>query len=422
MSEFLQVELSKLEGAFKTHAEQVNKALERAAAQERELGRIDAEVKAELAKILDTQKAISDKISALEQKAAQMSRDDAGQFITGDDVPTIAHQLVKSEELAHFRRTGSKSMRIEIKSNLTREEGLVERKAVINATGQNQPLVPAMRVPGIIAPQQRALRIRDLLPAGITSSNLIEFAKEASFTNAAAPQFSGGAVENVAKAESNLTFSLENKPVITLAHWIAASKQVLDDASMLQSYIEGRMLYGLRLEEEKQLLLGSGTNGSLQGILYPGNFTQFSPATVGGLAGNDTFLDGIRKAKLQLALTDFQAQNVVVNPADWDRVEGEKDTQGRYIYGDPSRQLAPTIWGLPVTASNTIPAGTALIADFQAHCQVWDRQQMAMQISTEHSDFFIKNMVALLIEERLALTVYRPGACIKLDFDTISAA
>jgi HK97 family phage major capsid protein len=413
------IELARLEGVLKTHMDTVEKAIQRARDQEATVGRIEAEVKAEIQKAVDAQKAIGERIAALEQKIAAKEREFAD---SADDVPTLATLACKSEEFQHFVRTGAKSMRFTTKTSLSREEGLVARKAIINATGQNQPLVPAQRLPGIIEPQRRALRIRDLLPQGVTSSNLIEYAKENVFTNNAGPQYSGGQTENVAKAESNLTFTLQTAPIITIAHWIAASKQVLDDAPMLQSYVEGRMMYGLRLEEEDQLLNGDGTSGNLSGILKVGNFTQFNPALVGGLAGTDTFLDGIRKAKLQLALSDFAAEVVVINPSDWDRIEGEKDTQGRYIYGDPARTLNPTIWGLPVVPTNSIAAGTCLVANFAAHSQVWDRQQMSLQISTEHSDFFVKNMVALLVEERIGLAVYRPGACIKVDFDTISNA
>ena len=52
--------------------------------------------------------------------------------------------------------------------------------------------------------------------------------------------------------------------VITIAHWIPASRQVLDDAPMLQSYINVRMTYGLKLEEEDELLNGDGSQTSGQ--------------------------------------------------------------------------------------------------------------------------------------------------------------
>jgi hypothetical protein len=66
----------------------------------------------------------------------------------------------------------------------------MDRKAaVVNATSNNdQPLVRADRVQGIIMPGLRRFTIRDLLPQLRTTSNLIEFASELLFTSGAGPQ------------------------------------------------------------------------------------------------------------------------------------------------------------------------------------------------------------------------------------------
>jgi hypothetical protein len=117
-------------------------------------------------------------------------------------------------------------------------------KAITNATGQNQPLVPDMRLPGVQILPNRILTIRDLLPVGRTSSNLVQYAKENVFTNNAGPQAGNSptaAGENLVKNESDITFTLANAPVVTLAHFILVSRQVLDDAPMLESYINGRL-------------------------------------------------------------------------------------------------------------------------------------------------------------------------------------
>jgi HK97 family phage major capsid protein len=43
---------------------------------------------------------------------------------------------------------------------------------------------------------------------------------------------------------------------------------------------------------------------------------------------------------------------------------------------------------------------------------IWDRAGATIEVSREHSDYFVKNMVAILCEERLALSVFRPKALI----------
>ena len=113
------------------------------------------------------------------------------------------------------------------------------------------------------------MTIRALFPQVPTASNLVEYTTEATFTSAARPQgdASPGGIEGELKAESGMTFSLSNTPVVTIAHWIPASRQMLSDAPMLQGHIAGRLLYGLALEEEHEMLTGTGTAGTLTGLV-----------------------------------------------------------------------------------------------------------------------------------------------------------
>lgn len=407
MSEFTAVQMAQLEETLKKSHQLVDQQLVKMKGELDTTGKLSTENKAALDHLIAENLKVVARIADLEQKAIRMAKD-----ADDEELETIAFKFARSEELKVFTKSGAKHARFEVeKTNIDIEMARIQRKAIINATGQNQPLVPAQRLPGIIAPQERRMTVRNILPVGVTSSNLIEFAKENVFTNSAAAVYSGGAVENVAKAASDITFTLSNVAVVTIAHYILASRQVLDDAPMLQSYIEGRLMYGLKLEEEDELLNGDGTNGTISGLLASGNFTAFNRPTT----ADDTHIDLVRKGKLQLRLSDFEASAVIMHPSDWDRIEGEKDTQGRYIYGDPSKTATPALWSIPVVATTAITEGTMLIGDFPMAAQVWDRQQMSVELSREHSDNFTKNMVTILAEERLALAVYRPSALIKIN-------
>lgn len=284
----------------------------------------------------------------------------------------------------------------------------LECKSIVNATGQNQPLVADQRVGGIIALPNRRLRIRQLLPTGQTVSNLVQYAKENVFTNNAGPQAGGSptvAGEDVLKNESGITFTLANAPVVTLAHFILASRQVLDDAPMLQSYINGRLIYGLALEEEDEILNGDGTVGTLDGLMHQA--TAYARSFAG------TKLDVLRRSITQLQLSEYDPEFIVLNPADWEEIELTKDDQGRYIIANPQSMIGPQIWGQPVIPTNSMTQGQFLTANGSQAAQIWDRMQAAVELSREDSDNFRKNMVTLLAEERLALTVYRPSALIK---------
>jgi HK97 family phage major capsid protein len=275
-----------------------------------------------------------------------------------------------------------------------------------NPLSNDNPLVPAQRVPGIITPAEQRLYIRDLIPASPAGSNLIEFASEATFTNAARPQGDTSPVghgEGELKAEAAMTFTLSSAPVVTIAHWIPASRQILSDAQMLQGHISGRLLYGLKLEEEQELLTGTGAAGELNGL------NNQAAAFTGGVT-NATILDTLLRAILQVSLSNYEASAFVLHPIDWYAAILLKDTTGRYLFSDPQSMVAPRAWAKPVVASQTQNVGRFLAGAFNLGAQIWDREDATVRVSENVNDHFIRNMVAILAEERLALAVYRTSA------------
>lgn len=381
-----QAELVKTNSELKTFMEKANSEIDVAKS-------LSTETKSAIEKLTAKASELTDRCMDLEQKMSAKKDD------VQSSTETLGETFTKSDAWNRVQQLRGGSARIEVKT------------AIINATGQNQPLVADMRVAGIINNPNRVLTIRDLLPVGRTSSNLVQFTKENVFTNNAAPQYASPARENVTKPESGITFTLANAPVITLAHWIPVSRQVLDDAPQLQGYINGRLMYGLKLVEENQLLNGDGTGSNISGILDSGNFTAYNRAQTG-----DTKIDALRRAITQGALSEYFIDTIVLNPADWEEIELTKETGGAYIWANPALAGAPQLWGRRVVATNSITAGTFLVGAFSMGAQIWDRQDAAMQISFENDTNFVKNMATLLVEERLALTVYRPSAFVSGSF------
>jgi HK97 family phage major capsid protein len=349
---------------------------------------LSSETKSALEKLSEKATQLTDRCLLIEQR---MSAPPVGE--RSDE--SIGEQFIKSEAWQGVVARRGGSARIEIKT------------AIVNATGQNQPLVADMRVPGIITAPQRMMTIRDLMPVGRTSSNLVQYTKENVFTNSAGPQYTSPARENVTKPESGITFTLANAAVVTLAHWIPVSRQVLDDAPQLQSYINGRLMYGLKLEEEDQILNGDGDGSNISGILDSGNYTAYNRTTTG-----DTEIDVIRRAITQAQLSEYMVDAIVLNPEDWEDIELQKASDLHYIWANPAIAAGPQLWGRRVVTTNSIAAGKFLVGAFGMGAQIWDRQDAAVQISFENDTNFVKNMATLLCEERLALTVYRPAAFI----------
>ncbi len=132
---------------------------------------------------------------------------------------------------------------------------------------------------------------------------------------------------------------MKNAPVRTLAHIFKASRQIMDDAPALRSYIDGRARYGLTFKEEVQLLNGDGTGQNLLG-LQP-QATAFAVPDGMAAVANMTVIDRLRIAILQVILAEYPASAFVLNPIDWATIELTKDTQGRYIIGDPAEGVQP---------------------------------------------------------------------------------
>jgi HK97 family phage major capsid protein len=386
-----QVELLATQKELKGFIEKADKEIENSKS-------ISAETKAAIEKLAAKCSELADKCMSLEQKLT--AQNDSRIEV----VKSLGDMFTESEMFKAMQKARSGSASVDVGNAFS-------KTAIINATGQNQPLVPDMRVPGIINNPNRRLTIRDLLPVGRTSSNLVQFTRELVFTNSAGPQYDSPARENVTKPESGITFELANAAVVTLAHWIPVSKQVLEDAPMLQSYINGRLMYGLKLEEEDQLLNGDGTGSNISGLLDSGNNTAYNRAVSG-----DTNIDTLRRAMTQGALSEYTMDAVVLNPVDWEAIELEKATDGQYIWANPAITAGPQLWGMRVVATNAIAAGTFLVGAFSMGAQIWDREEARLLLSFENSDNFVKNMATLLAEERLALTVYRPSAFIKGTF------
>lgn len=257
---------------------------------------------------------------------------------------------------------------------------------------------------------QRRMTVRALLAQGNTASNTIEYDREKLFTNSAAP-----VAEGALKPQSELQFEDATATVRTIAHWMRTSVQILADAPALRSIIDQRLRYGLSFVEEAQLLNGSGTGQNLLGLVTAAT----AYAAPGGLTA-ESQVDTLRLMILQAALAEYPPNGMVMNPIDWAAIEMQKDGDGRYLIGNPQGTLSPTLWGLPVVATQSMGVDKALVGAFNLAAQIFDRQDATVEVSTEDSDNFVKNKVTIRAEERLALAIYRPQAIVYGDLGRVT--
>ncbi len=330
-------------------------------------------------------------VEEIEQKQARRGEN------TAEKVKSLGESLVTDERFEGFKNqlVQGQSFRVSTKASVT---------SATSGDGAAGVLVEPDKV-GIIPPLTQRLTVRDLLMQGRTDSNTISWIQETGFNNNADTVAEGGL-----KPQSDISYEDKTTKVQVIAHHMKASKQILDDAPMLQSTIDGRMRYGLKLKEEMQLLLGDGSGSNLHGII-PQATAFADPASM----AKYTIIDQLRLAQLQATLAELPSSGVVLNPIDWAKIELEKDGQGRHIIGVPQGTANRTLWGLPVVETPSIAAGKFLTGAFKMGAQIFDRWDMSTGIATQNEDDFIKNMITILVEERLGLAVYRPEAFITGD-------
>lgn len=361
---------------FKEHADAVEARLE-------ELGLDTRELKARLAD--------------LEQKSARPSGGNNGL------TPSMGQQFIENTEVKGFIGNASAGRRIGVETKAT------ITSATTDAAGSVGDAYAPQR-DMILPSAQRMLTIRDLLPVVPVSTGSVEYPRVKSVTNSA-----DTVAEGATKPQSDLQIDLVTVPIRTIAHWMLASRQILDDAPQLRGTIDTELMYGLKYVEEDQLLNGGGTGTDLNGIVTQA--TAFAAGT--NTAASPNKIDVILYAILQGALNNLPPTGIVLHPSDWTSMRGIKDTAGAYILGAPASTVEPRLFGLPVVPSQAMAAGSFLTGDFATSATLYDRWQARVEISTEDSDNFRKNLVTLLCEERIGLAVKRPLGFIK---GTFSAA
>ena len=272
----------------------------------------------------------------------------------------------------------------------------------------------------IVVPPMRTRRVRDLFPTRTTTAAVIEYFQMTGFTNNASSvaERNPGNTAFQTKPQSSFTFTGQQAPIRTLAHWEAAHRNVLADEPQLRSIIDNELLYGLRLQEDAQILNGNGVGENLTGILETSGVQQYSWSSGATLPVPDTKADAIRRAATLAYLAYYEPTGVVVHPNDWEDIELTKNTQGTYLMA-MSMQVGSEarIWRMPIVDTPAIDEGKALVGAFGTGAQLYDREQASIRISEQHSDFFVRNAIVILAEQRLALAVKRPESFVEITFD-----
>lgn len=363
----------------------LNAMSEKADGELKTLGQVSSDTKTALEAIGVQQRELADRLTQIEQRGTAQPE------AKSDD--SWGGQLIKSDRYAAFAGGHAQKLRVEVKNTLT---------------GSDATVAPD-RKPGIVAGAFLPFSMEALLPSTTTTSNAIEFTKEASFTNSAAE-----AAEGTQKGESALTWTLVNMPVSTVAHWIKISKQLAADNTALAAYVNTRMRYGVNQKVDTQLVVGGGVAPALSGTFNTGNYTAHGYTAANITAFPATTLKRfalIRKVMGDLYAAGFPATAVVLNPADWASMEIELMTvaAGQTLFSVGAGG-EPRLFGLPVIQSIGMTVGSFQVGAFGEAYMVYNREGVVVEMSDSDVDNFQKNLVTLRAERRLALATEKPAA------------
>lgn len=367
------------------------------------------ELELEAKEILDAESARD----AATRRAVDLKAPQARLGTVRGDAPaiqTIGEQFVNDaafkQWLAEIAPNGRVPDRVKVQSPA------VQLKTLLTGTSSTSAgaLVVNERKPIIdMGTSYRPINVLDLLTGGTTSSDTVEYVREGTHTNNAAPTAEATATGDGtgAKPESAMALSIVTEAVKTIAHWIPATRRALADAGQLRTLIDNFLRYGLREELVDQVLNGSGVGENFTGIYNTsGTSTQ---------AYDTDLLTTTRKARTKVMTSGRATPTAfVMHPTDWEAFDLLQDNEARYFFGGPSALGQPRLWGLPVVEEEANTAGAALVADWRL-VVLWDREMAQIMMSDSHSDFFIRNLVAILGEMRAAFGVLRPAAFVEID-------
>ena len=345
-------------------------------------------VKSEMKKLGEEQLKFAKELAALQQSSVDAESHEA--------VKSIGQQFTDSASYKSFSADASSDRGARHTISLKSDSPTT---SVVGTGITRTTLAQPTQLAGIYGAPELPLLIENLIPHIPVQSSSVEYLKNSAFTNNA-----GVVAEGAAKPESTFTFALATANVVTVAHWTKITEQLAADAPAVAAYINAKMLYGLALKIDRQLVNGNGTSTQLSGLLNTGNCTDYTSAISSRIPSGGNLIDFALLIKSHLESLGYPAKQLLLNPADWADLALLKDTQKRYLLGGPAGITTQQLWGLPVITTAAIPSGKYVMADFNLGATIFDRQEVALEIDREGDDFR-KNLLTIRAERRLGLAV-----------------
>lgn len=356
-------------------------------------------------------KEISDKL-ATTIKAFDLlqTRLKSQSFATGAQPKTFTSEFgaklqAKEKELKEFKTTKKGFGSIELES-----KAVGNLSSAGNITGSY--FVPPTVVPGIELKPYEQVHMRDLLPVGQTTSNLIRYVRDNGGEGGPAMVAEGGT-----KPQIDRDLQIYDANVRKMATYFRVPEEMIDDIPYLQSFLTQIGIQEVMVVEDAQILYGDGTGQNLSGLFT--NATAFAAGT--SVVDTPNNFDVLLAARKQGRVAKYNTNVALVSPIDYYAMIETKDTTKNYLFLGGGNGLdvngALNFRGLKVIEHTAVAAGDFLVFD-PMKAAIFDRMGTTVRFYDQDQDNAIKNLITIVIEKRLALPIYQPAAFIKGTFST----
>lgn len=269
-------------------------------------------------------------------------------------------------------------------------------------------------VPGVFVQPFNETHMRNILRTGNTNSNTIRYVRDNGGEGGPAMT-----AEGAAKPQMDRDLAILDAAVRKLATHMRLPEEMIEDIPYITDFLTNVGTEELLAVEDTQILYGDGTGQNLSGLGTSGNFTAFN-ADAGGAAASGVVtapneFDVLRYADKQMRTLKRTPSIALVSPVDYVKMISRKDTTNNYILSGGGNGLTPTVNGFPVVQMNQVTAGDFFVIDRNA-AQIFFRSNITVRFYEQDQDNAIKNLVTIVIEERLALPIYYITGIIKGTF------
>lgn len=312
-------------------------------------------------------------------------------------------EAIEGGAIDAMRNGMSKAARFEVKADMT---------TAADFTGE---VIPADRVPGYKYDPTRLVHMRQLIPQGSTASDVVRFVKESGYSNGAAATSEGSTL-----GQSDFDFTASDANVQKIGTYFRISEEMLNDTPQLTSYLSARAPEKLLEVEDNQILNGTGVAPQLSGII-----TDAADFAAGGFANaieSANEFDVLTAALNQLALANYAADYIMINPTDFHKILLLKSSQNEYLVKDWNQGLQPRINGVPVVLNTAVTSDKYVLGNFGVGTQLWVRDNVGVEFFKEDGTNVRDGFVTVRVQERVALTNYLPNAFVNGDFSVDKAA